>query len=156
MCMVRSPKIDQWSSRSHIRERTLQRLRSHYKIYSYGDCTDSWQEFDKGHIKHLVLLSNLDHSIFLNLPLPPRNTASINVLVFTIGDRIRRSTRALHLRITDLSFCSRLYLPSKYSSILSESSISYRSHHLSLFNKLLYLAKSSIYSANSSLNCITI
>ncbi|NCS22646.1 MAG: hypothetical protein GPJ15_24135 [Microcystis aeruginosa G11-06] len=28
--MVRSPKIDQWSSRSCIRERTLQRLRSHY------------------------------------------------------------------------------------------------------------------------------
>ncbi|BAG03772.1 unknown protein [Microcystis aeruginosa NIES-843] len=26
MCMVRSPKIDRWSSRSHIRERTL-RLR---------------------------------------------------------------------------------------------------------------------------------
>ncbi len=24
MCMVRSPKIDRWSSRSHIRERTLQ------------------------------------------------------------------------------------------------------------------------------------
>ena len=27
--MVRSPKIDRWSSRSHIRERTLQDQRSH-------------------------------------------------------------------------------------------------------------------------------
>ncbi|MFM6691011.1 MAG: hypothetical protein ACKPHT_06195, partial [Microcystis panniformis] len=32
MCMVRSPKIDRWSSRSHIRERTLQNLRSAFGI----------------------------------------------------------------------------------------------------------------------------
>jgi hypothetical protein len=32
MGMVRSPKIDRWSSRSHIRERTLQDRRSHYPI----------------------------------------------------------------------------------------------------------------------------
>ncbi|MFM7479201.1 MAG: hypothetical protein ACKO2T_26690 [Microcystis aeruginosa] len=30
--MVRSPKIDRWTSRSHLRERTLQDWRSHYKI----------------------------------------------------------------------------------------------------------------------------
>ena len=58
-----------------------------------------------------------------------------------------RSTIALHLRITDLSFCFQSYLPSKYSSILCESFISYRSHHLSLFNKLLYLEKSSMYNS---------
>ncbi|BAG03782.1 unknown protein [Microcystis aeruginosa NIES-843] len=35
MCMVRSPKIDRWSSRSHIRERTLQDRRSHCINFSY-------------------------------------------------------------------------------------------------------------------------
>jgi len=38
MGMVRSPKIDRWSGRTCIRERTLPDRRSHYKI---GDHTAS-------------------------------------------------------------------------------------------------------------------
>ncbi|WP_148045334.1 hypothetical protein ACLB6K_14935 [Microcystis aeruginosa FACHB-524] len=36
--MVRSPKIDRWSSRSHIRERTLQDRRSHFNPQLQSMC----------------------------------------------------------------------------------------------------------------------
>ncbi len=57
MCMVRSPKIDRWSSRSHIRERTLQDRRSHHKI---GDRTcisvKLHLQNEPPHLQHSLLL----------------------------------------------------------------------------------------------------
>ncbi|MCA2524667.1 MULTISPECIES: hypothetical protein [unclassified Microcystis] len=44
MCMVRSPKIDRWSSRSHMRERTLQDRRAATQCLRHRTLTHSFNK----------------------------------------------------------------------------------------------------------------